>query len=240
MKSLMWNALLIVAGLLNAESACRAGLLVDFSSYTGTPFSDDGNRVIGYTFTVGAQPLYVTALGYFDEGANGLNQSHDVGLYVDSTQTLLTSATVPSGLGARLSSWFRMVDLTQPVQLAANTRYVVAGTCPGFAGADTWFWRPDTGDGYNQNLVGFTLAPEVTVDPNMSAKFNYYGWGSASLSYPASFDNNNNAIPPHRNYFIGPDFEFSPVPEPSQAILYFSIGVCGLGCFLRWRETRTS
>jgi hypothetical protein len=82
---------------------------------------------LGYRFDV-TSPFVVQYLGYFDGGGNGLNESHDVGLY-DPTGTLLASATVGAGTGDLLMGGFRLVAVS-PFLLAVGAGYNVLGTAP--------------------------------------------------------------------------------------------------------------
>lgn len=52
---------------------------------------------------MGSKALTVSALGFHDEGGNGLLTSHEVGIY-DLSQTLLGSVTIPAGTGATLAN----------------------------------------------------------------------------------------------------------------------------------------
>lgn len=85
-----------------------------FSTIIGT------NLTSGATFTVGSQAILVTSLGVYDDQSDGLNQSHSVGLW--DSGGLLTSATVPAGIGTVLLGDFRYVPIA-PVVLSANTTY---------------------------------------------------------------------------------------------------------------------
>jgi PEP-CTERM putative exosortase interaction domain len=91
------------------------------STLANPPFS------LGYTFDV-TTPFLVQFLGYYDAGGNGLNQSHDIGLY-DPSGTLLSTVTVGPGSGDMLMGGFRMAAV-DPFLLAVGTGYNVLGTSP--------------------------------------------------------------------------------------------------------------
>ena len=91
------------------------------TTLTNPPFS------LGYTFDV-TTPFLVQFLGYYDAGGNGLNQSHDIGLY-DPSGTLLSTVTVGPGSGDLLMGGFRMAEVS-PFLLAVGTGYNVLGTSP--------------------------------------------------------------------------------------------------------------
>ena len=73
---------------------------------TGT-LRNDYNGTVGYEFTVGSTPLYVSELGYFDNNNDGLNTAHNVGLW-NSFGELVATATVSAGTGATLSGGFQI------------------------------------------------------------------------------------------------------------------------------------
>jgi hypothetical protein len=85
---------------LGLGSAANAQVDPGLNSFsTGTfffAFSGGGQDTVGWDFTV-TQPISINALGFYDEGANGLVASHEVGLWDGGTQTLLASATVDPG-----------------------------------------------------------------------------------------------------------------------------------------------
>lgn len=89
-------AALGVALLALTTSAHAQVLALDFST---SGFSDTVNNAnidttIGWTFSVNT-PVTVTALGLWDEGADGFQTDHEVGLW-DSNGTLVASTTITS------------------------------------------------------------------------------------------------------------------------------------------------
>ena len=90
----------------------------------GAGFSTSETAVtIGWRFSL-AQPQQVVALGYFDTGANGFGESHDVSLWTEAgvllaTATVTSSSTVESSTSA-FGSW-RFEDLASPVDLPAGS-----------------------------------------------------------------------------------------------------------------------
>jgi len=81
------------------------------------------NRTQGFNFFTNAVAVTITHLGFYDSGSDGLNQSHEVGIWTADGSTLLASAIVPSGTAGTLDSGFRFVAIT-PLVLAANTEYL--------------------------------------------------------------------------------------------------------------------
>ncbi|MFO1440531.1 MAG: IPT/TIG domain-containing protein [Verrucomicrobiaceae bacterium] len=124
----------------------------------------------GYRFDI-TSPVTVTALSYFDNGGDGLVQSHDVGIW-NAAGTLLASVTVPSGTTAPLDSSgkFRFVLLPAPIVLPAGTGYRV--------GAVTLVGTPD-GQFYDQ--TGLTTATGVSYVTGA-----FINNGVASLTFPSS------------------------------------------------------
>jgi hypothetical protein len=103
-----------------------AGAQVLGVSASGTPLTLlNPPFSLGYSFDV-SSPFLVQYLGYFDAGNNGLNESHDIGLY-DQSGTLLSSGTVGPGAGDLLMGGFRLVPVS-PFLLAVGTGYNVLGT----------------------------------------------------------------------------------------------------------------
>jgi hypothetical protein len=93
------GVVLAVALLLAPLPALAASLGVDITSNGANGQTVLDNRfTIGWAFDV-TTPVRVTALGVWDEGANGLVEGHAVGLWT-GTGTLLASTTVPAGLAA--------------------------------------------------------------------------------------------------------------------------------------------
>ena len=208
----------MAASLFTTQSLFGA-LVLDFASHTNS-FTDGVNRVIGWDFTTGATPLYLTSLSFFDEGQDGLLVPHTVGLYHTTFTVLLAAATIPSGTAAPLDGFFRTVAIT-PLLLPPNTTFTVAGTWPG--NSDPWVW--------DDNVLGVAMNGIVT-DPNITtgtapARFNDT---TATLTFPANPITNLNPTDP-RNWFVGPNVGVSTVPEPTSALLLLS----GAAAFLRRR-----
>lgn len=117
-----------------------AASIVDFTN-PGTVLNN-GAFTLGFTFQVNST-ISVDGLGFFDDGKNGLTQSHDVGLWT-GTGTLLASATVTNANA--LDSWFRYATIST-LTLAPGT-YVVAAT----TGTENYAFEP----------TGFFTAPQIT------------------------------------------------------------------------------
>ncbi len=99
---------------------------------------EHGNGMVGWTFNL-QEPLTVTAVGWYDDGEDGLSRPFQVGLWQDlsgyfapgsSPPQLLGSAeagiTIPGGTSASLLDSWRIVPLTTPLTLAPGN-YELAG-----------------------------------------------------------------------------------------------------------------
>lgn len=159
-------------------SICSVGASpVPFTAFTtDTTYSSIGltsASVRGWEFTTNA-PLQITQLGYFDShdpisgDGLGLLNSHDVGIW-DSSETLLGSATVPSGTTAPLDGAFRFVSVT-PIALTAGQTYVVGATHHGMADDPTL---------RKSEAVNLVFDPSITLVQGRAVL-------SSSLAYPFS------------------------------------------------------
>jgi hypothetical protein len=98
----------MAAGMLTSPGAAPVSA-VTFSgspSLSGTAFYSTR----GYAFSVSIAGLQATHLGVYDPGADGLFDSHLVGLWTQDG-TLLASATVASGTSGLLQDSMRYVDI---------------------------------------------------------------------------------------------------------------------------------
>lgn len=83
------------------------------------------HQTIGWQFSTN-NALTVDALGYLDVDTNGLETTHQVGIW-DSTGALLTSATVDAGTVDPVLSFFRYKSIT-PYLLPGGHTYTIGGT----------------------------------------------------------------------------------------------------------------
>lgn len=132
----------------NALACAAPPAAVAFTSANN--LDGDSNDSVGFRFVVGAANITVTSLGVWDENGDGLAISHPVGLYLESTQALVTAATLPAGTTATLDNGFRYVDIT-PVTLSANTAYRIAS------------YRTNGSDRVTIGVTGQTSAAGVTI-----------------------------------------------------------------------------
>ncbi len=89
--------------------------VTDDGSYVG-----NSSFISGWSFSVN-QSIEITELGFIDRNLNGLNESHDVGIF-DSSQSLIISTTVPVGTAATLDGFYRYDSVT-PYTLTPGEEY---------------------------------------------------------------------------------------------------------------------
>ncbi|AFY74948.1 hypothetical protein Syn7502_03046 [Synechococcus sp. PCC 7502] len=192
-KQLLVTSVVAITGLLgsaipSAHAVSFQG--VDFTSI-GAAFDNGASYVFGYSFTVNAKNITVDKLGYFDAEKDGLLTSHNVGIFRESDQSLVVSATIPSGTSL-LTGFFQYVSVSPTVLIAGET-YRIGGTqLTGF-------------DIYSLNNNDFTVNPAITYNTDVYADGN-----GSTLIYP-SIPNTAGV----NNGFFGGNFTFTdstPVP----------------------------
>jgi len=192
------SVLLVVVGA-SLTGLVRAGTIaVDFSSVT-TNFTNN-SWSLGWQFDV-VRPIWVTQLGFYDDLQNGLQETHEVGIW-DSNQVLLAHAMVsPSD---PLGSWWRWATLSTPVLLGPGSDYSIAAV----TGSENYTWNP----------VGFVVAPDI------SFVLDRWSGPTTSLTYPSSSSGLGMLVG-----IFGPNFEYvQSIPEPSTFALVM-LGALVLG-----------
>jgi hypothetical protein len=162
------------------------------------------HRTVGWAFDVN-RTIVIEALGWYDRDADGLSQSYEVGIWHDASQTLLTSATVPSGVAGALVDSFRYVNLASSFILHPGT-YVIGGVA--VAPPDRIVER-----------VQLQSAPAITYLGNRAN--NTF---TQQMLFPGETSPANQTPG-----FFGPNFQFI-VPEPSTGMLFagsLALSICG-------------
>ena len=147
-------------------AAC-SGLLISFPWFSTLAGQETAGPNVGtnvaapFTGTVGWEfvhsgphyHIYLTRLGVYDAGGDGLVNAHQVGLWT-STGSLLISATVPPGTDAPLENGYRYVSVDPVALMPAH--YVIAAQ---FSAGDADLQRagPATGLGPELNFPDFQL-----------------------------------------------------------------------------------
>jgi hypothetical protein len=157
---------------------------------------------LGWQFNLLA-PIDVTALGFYDDGANGLTESHAVGIF-SSAGSLIVSATVQPG--DPLSDWWRFASIS-PVLLPAGEGYRIAA----ITGSENYTWGP----------AGFGTGPGVVFVTDRYST-------SGALAFPTQSDGGTTGyFGPNFLYDFhqypdpgpGPGPDPNPIPEPSTRLL---------------------
>jgi len=118
-------AIIITVLLLIGVSVVRAEILPALDlERNGTGYALASNRTYGWEFSA-TEDIAVVGLGIFDLFDDGLDFSHEIGIW--HTGELVLSATVSSGLETLWIDQFRYVDI-DPFWLAAGETYVI-GAC---------------------------------------------------------------------------------------------------------------
>jgi len=203
-----------------APAAVLAGTpAISFSSINGS-FLDGNSRMIGWQFSTTAA-LQVTALGWFDLGADGLNRAHEVGIWEVASQALVAQTTVQRGTAQLLEAGFRWAGLTAPVTLQPGTSYRIAGLDVGASG-DAHVWDAVLG-GYSAHVNGFATLPQLQLGAGTAL-----GGLASSFSFPTGVINDTRAA------LMGPNFAVSAVPEPGAWLLMLG-GVAAIAPMARRR-----
>mgnify|MGYP003655163193 CR=1 FL=1 len=116
---------LLVLGICLFTNSAKASLISGYS-YTHDPaswFTGGNYATSGFRFQAN-QDLYVSALGFVDARAPGLNASHEIGIWND-VGNLLASTTVAAGEVAPLIDGFRYSDIPL-LSLLAGEIYRIA------------------------------------------------------------------------------------------------------------------
>ncbi|MFN3371317.1 MAG: PEPxxWA-CTERM sorting domain-containing protein [Sphingomonadaceae bacterium] len=158
----------------NAASATAVPAVAGFTGGFVSAFQFGATEfplTIGWSFTTTAA-FTVTALGFWDENADGLAASHRVGIWNTVSGDLLVDATVSAGTGNPLIGGFRYTDIS-PFALAPGN-YTIGALIPNdLVVNDNWIFFPGTvttieglvfGNGLRgADQAGFTMP---TLSPN--------------------------------------------------------------------------
>ncbi|MDD5556975.1 MAG: DUF4082 domain-containing protein [bacterium] len=183
-------AIAAAAFLCSPGGRAAAEPVLTFAPGTGRDVGN-GPFSVGWRFDV-LQPVTVTGLGWYDQGGDGLEEAHTVGLW-GPDRALRHSATVPSGSSASLVGQFRTVALPA-FTLSPGKGYTVGGR---------------TVAGVTERITGGD-SPFSTVSQTVDPRIRY-------VAPVTTVDNPDFARPdfPLGDWgFYGPSFSVLPAPTP--------------------------
>jgi hypothetical protein len=209
--------LLAVLGTAHAEAATIAAVQsANGPSYTWRLFiGSNQSATTGWSFQVGAQNLQLEALGLFDLGGDGLDDSHPIGLW-NSSGSLLSQVDLPSGTGGTLVGNYRYAPVT-PITLTAGQIYYLGA----YFGPVADLCTTACGDA-QLALSTQVYAPGITY---LASRQTQSVGGAGSLAFPNLDATVGEGI-------FGPNALFTaaepePVPEPaSLGLVALGIGAC--------------
>ena len=176
---------------------------VDLSTLSQNGFVGEVGGVFLTSYNYYPQVNY---LGYYDNGGDGLVNSHVVSLWDNSNgNTLLASVTVPAGTAAPLVDGFRWVQLPSTVNLTYNNWYVI--------GAQT-----DNVDTWGDLITGDAQVSFSGQYANLDSGYEFSRagrYGNIADGAPSNQAGGSDAIYPAANM----GFNVVPVPEPSTLAL---------------------
>lgn len=140
MRFVLFAVMLASASFLYADT-------LGVTTSTDTVYVNTGTWTLGYSFQVNTA-ITVTALAVFDADADGLNVSHDVGIW-NASGNLLASTTVAAGAVDPILGGYRYAAISGLPLTAGNIYYVGAVN-----GMDN--------DGWLQDPSVLVAAPEIT------------------------------------------------------------------------------
>ncbi len=192
------TAVSLVAAFTGSARASSLGIEVISGSTSNTVI----NTTVGWEFDV-TRPITIDALGYYDLNGDGLLNSYPVGIWTTDGE-LLATATIAAGTNSTLIDSFRF-EAIHPIKLTPGS-YVIGAV------ANTSSFSDDR----LVDLATITTGDRVVYVRNAASTIQ-----SPDLLFPDTY------FPTQGTGFFGPNFTYTPVPEPSSLVL-LTVGI-GLG-----------
>jgi hypothetical protein len=179
---------------------------IAFNISGGTSFFAGEDATAGYVFIL-STPIFVTSLGLFDEGGNGLNAFYNVFIVTSNGIQQMATAVIPAGTGTTLINGFRYVSIA-PVLVPAGTYKIFT------------FYTDSPSDPIIAEAA-ITSASGVSYDGSTS---------DVGFTFPTG---NFFGLP---NGYFGPNFQFTtavPTPDSGSTVSLLSFALLGLAALRR-------
>lgn len=218
-------AVAIVTLSLTNTKPSQAGFVLQGGTETQTGPSYLADFMNGYDF-VSTTSQSLTALGFWDEGSNGLPRSFQLGLWATATQTLLATVTIdntdPLDPSVTIANGqYRYETLGSAVALTSGTTYTLGWQVgsPGLSATDSLI------------LVHSSLI----VDPNVTIADQSRFQSGGAFTFPTGTTVAGSLFRGMVNAQLAPNAP-NAVPAPAGLVLgIIGLGSCGLGGLVRRR-----
>lgn len=179
---------------------------------SGNLITESGGYLVGAAFDVGAFPLQVSALGLFDAGAPGFAQVHSVGLWTEGG-TLLARVDIPPEPIGLTGDEYVYHALDKFILLQAGRRFIIG-----------------------------THYPDPIIDSFFDSRTHRETWSPYATYYNTRYAPAEEFGLPWINgggfFYVGPNAQFTVIPEPANVALFLSALVFMAACLFRLRSDR--